>query len=202
MKNLLFPLALLAAARIAAADGILPNPSFEKSVEDRPKGWRVFLTPEEVRGTFYVASGQEGKDTRTGAAALLFSFPDGADLAQGAWMADPAHGGGDASPGGYFCSFWIRAENLPEGFHAWVSIVGYDLEGKRIGEVARSEYLSGKNLTGDSWTQIRFSFDVAEESKITRLAPSVILKAQPSGDPASAPADLRVWVDDLQITKE
>lgn len=205
MKSLLFPLvAALLAIPAAAAEtgGLLPNPSFEKSVENRPKGWRVFLTPPEARGVFYVTDGQEGLDAHTGAASLLFSFPEGAEMAQAVWMADPAHGGAEASPGRYICSFWIRAENLASGFHAWVSVVGYGEDGKRIGEVGRSEYLDAKVLEGGSWTQVRFSFDVTSESGTVRVAPSVVLKAQTTGLPAPAPADLRVWIDDLQISKE
>lgn len=198
MKKLLL---LLVTLQTAVADGILPNPSFEKSIENRPKGWRVFLTPEEAKGIFYTSAGQEGKDTHTGSAALLFSFPDGADLAQAVWMADPVHGGGEANSGRYAGTFWIRVENLPEGFHAWVSVVGYGADGNRIGEVGRSEYLDAKSLS-ETWTQARFSFEVAPESGVVRLAPSVVLKAQPSGEPAPTPPDLGVWVDDLQVTKE
>lgn len=202
MKKLLFPLAALAGLHAAAADGILPNPSFEKSVEDRPRGWRVFLTPDEARGVFYTSSGEEGKDTRTGTAALLFSFPDGADLAQAVWMADPVYGGAEVGPGRYVGTFWIRSESLPNGFHAWVSVVGYGADGKRIGEIGRSEYLDAKTIEERNWTQARFSFEVTSESGVARLAPSVVLKGQPNGGPAPAPADLRVWVDDLQISKE
>lgn len=197
-------LALLAATSLASADtpGILPNPSFEKSLENRPKGWRVFLTPDEAKGVFYVADGQEGTTTHTGAAALVFSFPENPDVAQAVWMADPTHGGAEVSPGAYSCAFWVRAENLPPGFHVWVSVVGYDADGKRVGEIGRSEYLNSGHLEDSAWTQIRFSFDVTAESGVARVAPSVVLKTQPSGAPTPAPADLGVWVDDLQITRQ
>jgi hypothetical protein len=202
MKTLLVPLALFAAAQLASADGILPNPSFETTTANRPKGWRVFLSPDTAKGEFFLQSGQEGTDTHTGAAALLFSFPEETDVAQAMWMADPTYGGGEATPGRYVGTFWTRAENLPPGFHLWVSVVGYGANGQRISEAGRSEYLTAKQLEGDTWTQIRFSFDVPSDSGITRLAPSVVLKAQPSGAAAPAPTDLRVWVDDLQITRE
>ncbi len=209
MKSVILLPILLATATAAtfAADpegGILPNPSFEKSSGERPRGWQVFLTPaqEPAPGAFFVAHGQEGTDTHSGASALLFSFPDSMEIAQAMWMADPTYGGASVEPGHYVCSFWTRTENLPPQFHLWVSIVGFGADGKRIGEVGRSEYLDAKKLDEGTWSQIRFPLEVTPGSGITRLAPTVVLKAQPSGDPVTASPDLRVLVDDLQIHPE
>lgn len=198
MKHLLL-LLLLSCPALAGEDGILPNPSFETSMEGRPKGWRVFLVPETVTGEFYISSGEEGVKTHTGSSALQFHFPENMEVAQATWMADPKFGGGAVDPGEYTCAFWIRGGELPPEAHVWVSVVGYDEAGKRTGELGRSEYLTRKILQDDAWTQIRFRFPVSTDSGTTRVAPVVVFKSNPAGTPVPASEAMRVMLDDLQI---
>lgn len=204
MKNILLPLTALLAvhAALADTDTALPNPSFEKTTENRPKGWRVFLTPPEAEGAFFVADGQEGKDTHTGAAAIQISFPNGADVAQATWMADPIYGGMAVEPGRYSCSFWIQAEDLQPGFHAWVVITAYAENNSRISELGRSGYLTAKELTADGWANIRFSFEVPADQSVTRIAPSLVFKTAPDSSINPVPGSMRIRVDDLEIQKD
>jgi len=200
MKHLLPLLLLLTCPALAQEGGLLPNASFETTAEDRPKGWRVFLNPESASGDFYIVSGQEGIETHTGSAALQFHFPSGADIIQATWMADPKYGGAAVTPKEYTCSFWIRGEDLPPDNHVWVSVVGYGADGKRTGELGRSDYLTRKDLQNGAWTQVRFRFPVTDDSGVARVAPSVVFKANPGGTMAPASPEARVIVDDLQIT--
>lgn len=197
-------LASLTTAQAEGPDGILANPSFEDTAKagDRPKGWQVFTTPSDVKGAFFISDGQEGEETHTGAAALLFSFPDAPAVAQALWMALPKYGGAEISSGDYTCSFWIRGKNIPPGFHTWVSLVGYNGEGERVDELARSDYIDVDRFNGSEWTQVSFPFTIPADSPVVLVAPSVIFKSQPSGDPFPVPGDLRVMVDDLQIQKK
>lgn len=203
MKNII-PLVIFTAliTSVSAQDtGVLPNSSFEVASEGRPKGWRMFTTPPEVNGDSFIVTQDEGTLTRTGFSAIQFHFPDGADLAQAVWMADPIYAGAVVEPGNYTCSFWIRAEDMQEHFHTWVSIVGYSAENARIDEIARSNYLQDKELGHGEWTQVRFDFDIPEDGSIARIAPSVILKTHPDHSVNPVPPGTRVIIDDLEIIK-
>lgn len=181
--------------------GLLPNSSFEKSFEGRPKGWRLFSTPPEVKGEFYVTDGKEGQETHTGANALQFRFPDGAELAQCVWMADPVYAGIAVEPGRYSCSFWIKAEELSEGFHVWIAVTGYGPDNTRTGEIGRSDYLRGKDLPSGDWTKIRFSFEIPPDG-VSRIGLSTIFKTNPNSSINPVTPATRILVDDIEIAKE
>ncbi len=205
MNPLLPPtLLLLLLASIAGAQdaGLLPNPSFETSIESRPKGWRVFPSPSDAVGEFYVTNGTEGETTRTGISALQFHFPRGGELSQCAWMADPVYGGVAVEPGRYSCSFWVKAVDLEPGAHTWLSIVGFGPDNARTGEIARSDYLAAKDFQGADWTRVRFSFEILPDGGVARVAPTVVFKTQPDSSVNAVPAATRVIYDDLELTKD
>lgn len=205
MKKYLSPLAValcLAFTAHAQEVGLLPNASFETAIEDRPKGWRVFPSPPETTGEFYVADGTEGQTTRTGIGALQFFFPEGGDIAQCVWMADPIHGGVALEPGRYSCSFWVKAEDLQEGFHTWLSIIGFGPDNARIGDIGRSDYLDSQDLLHDEWTRVRFSFEVTPESGVARVAPTVVFKTNANASVNPVPPTTRVIYDDVELTKD
>lgn len=192
--------ALLALSCPAVAvDGLLPNPSFEDMAEGRPVGFRVFPSPAEVQGDFYILDGTEGDTTRTGRRALQFHFPEGAEIAQAAWMADPVQGGCAIQPGTYTCSFWIKAEGMLPGFHVWVALTGYGDGRQTVEKVGRSEYLSFGKLPEGEWKRVEFTVNILPEDPIQRLAPSVVFKTNPDASINLVPPDTRVLVDDLQI---
>lgn len=195
---LVFALSFSARAQEAAA---LPNPSFEKTFEGRPKGWRFFSTPSGVAGEFYVDSAQEGVDSHGGSCALQFKFPSETEISQCVWMADPVHAGMPAGPGRFGASFWIKAEGLVDGFHAWVTITGFDSDNKRLEEIARSDYLQAKDLPEGEWSRVSFSFEIPEGSAVARIAPSVVFKTRPDSSPNTVPPSTRILVDDLEIEK-
>lgn len=201
LPPLLCLIALASPCPAQSESSLLPNPSFETVTEGRPKGWRVFLTPPETTGQFFVSAGSEGGETRTGAAALRFSFPDGAELSQAIWMADPTYGGMAVETGRYTCSFWIKAEDLQAGFHTWVVVTGYGEDKSRVGELGRSGYLTAKDLSSGEWTSVRFSFEVPEEG-VARIAPSLIFKTDPSSSVNPVPGTMQILVDDLVILRE
>jgi len=201
--NLTIVLACLLALPLQAQENTaLPNPSFEQPAEGRPKGWRMFPSPEEAAGEFFVSAGQEGSDTHTGACALQFKFPQETSVSQCVWMADPVYGGMAAAPGRYSASFWIKAEDLRTGFHTWVVITGFTAENKRIDELGRSDYLGTKDLPHGEWTRVSFSFDIPEGLPVARLAPSVIFKTSPDSSINLVPQETRILVDDLYIEKK
>ncbi len=188
---------------LAAEDGLLPNPSFEQVSEGRPTGFRNFLSPAEAPpGDNFVQDGMEGEMTHTGRRALQFYFPDGAEITQSVWMADPRLGGCRAEPGRYTCSFWAKAENMVEGLHLWVTLTGYGADNAKTGEVARSEYLRRPDLPEGEWKQFSFTFDVPVQDGVASLAPSIIFKTHPDARIHPVPADTRILVDDVQIAKE
>ncbi len=182
-----------------AVDGLLPNPSFEEMTAGRPLGFRVFPSPDDAQGDFYVLEGTEGDTTHTGRRALQFHFPEGADIAQVAWTADPATGGCVVQTGGYKCSFWIKAEGMRPGFHVWVAANGYGEGKKPLEKIARSEYLNAAELANGDWKRVEFTFDVLTEGGIQRVAPSVVFKTSPDALIEHVPSDTRILVDDLQI---
>lgn len=184
----------------AQETGLLPNSSFEKSFEGRPKGWRLFTTPPEVKGDYYVTDGKEGEDTHSGRNALQFLFPDGAELAQCVWMADPVHAGIAVEPGRYSCSFWIKSQDLAEEAHVWIAITGYGADNSRTGELARSDYLRNKHLPAGDWTKIRFSFEIPDG--VSRVGLSVIFKTNPNASINPVTPATRVLVDDIEILRE
>jgi hypothetical protein len=203
MKNVLHAAtlgALLAWPCLAlAADGLLPNPSFEEMAEGRPAGFRVFPNPPEAQGDFYILDGTEGDTTHTGRRALQFHFPDGAELAQAAWIADAVRGGCEVRPGAYSCSFWIKTERMLPGFHVWVSLTGYGDGKQPVDKIARSEYLRFGQAHDGEWQKVEFNFDIKPEDGIQRVAPSVIFKTSPDALVEHVPPDTRILVDDLQI---
>lgn len=192
--------ALLALSCAAvAADGLLPNPSFEEMTGGRPVGFRVFPSPPEAQGDFYILDGAEGDTTHTGRRALQFHFPEGAEISQTAWAADPVQGGCVVQSGTYTCSFWIKAEGMQPGFHVWVSLTGYGDGRQAVEKVARSEYLNVGKVNDAGWQRVEFTFDVHTEDGIQRLAPSVIFKTSPDALIKHVPPETRILVDDLQI---
>lgn len=200
MKSAPAVLVLLASLTpVVAADGLLPNPSFEEMADARPVGFRVFPNPPEVQGDFYILDGTEGDTTHTGRRALQFHFPEGAEISQTAWTADPARGGCAVQPGSYTCSFWIKAEGMQTGFHVWVALAGYGEGRQPIDKVARSEYLTVGKLPHGEWQRVEFNFDINPESGVQRVAPSVVFKTSPDATVNFVSPDTRVLVDDLQI---
>lgn len=182
-----------------ASDGLLPNPSFEEMTEGRPVGFRVFPSPDDAQGDFYILDGTEGDTTHTGRRALQFHFPEGADISQVAWTADPASGGCVAQTGSYTCSFWIKAEGMRAGFHVWVAVNGYGEGRKLLEKIGRSEYLNSAKFTNGDWQRVEFTFDVFTQDGVQRLAPSVVFKTSPDALAKSVPPETRIFVDDLQI---
>ncbi len=188
---------------LAAEDGLLPNPSFEQVSEGRPTGFRNFLSPPEApSGDNFVLDGMEGDMTHTGQRALQFHFPDGAEIIQSAWIADPRLGVCQLEPGSYVCSFWVKAENMIEGFHVWVTLTELGADNKKAGEIGRSDYVRRSDLLSTDWTQFSFTFQVPDQDGAASVAPSVIFKTSPEAQIRLVPADTRILVDDLQIVKE
>jgi len=205
MKTTILLLALTGAVVLSSAfakdnTGLLPNASFEINAEGRPTGWRIFHNPENAKGDFFISAGNEGEDTHTGAAALQFRFAEGTDLLQSVWMADPNYGGMAVESGTYSCTFWIKASNLLEGFHTWVSIVGYDANKERTGELGRSSYLGKQDLTNATWTPDRFTFNVPEG--VTRIGLSVVFKTHPNASMNPVPPTTQILIDDILIEKD
>ena len=189
------------SASLTAGEGLLPNWSFETAAGERPRGWRMFTTPQGLDGDFYVTDGESGRDTHSGRRALQFRFPAGASLSQAVWMCDPRHGGIEASPGSYSCAFWIKSGYLSDGFHAWVSVTGFDRDGQRIDEIARSDYLGAAALPAGSWNQVQFEFELTSDGAVAYLAPAVVFKTSPDGSANAVPADFRILVDDLVLER-
>lgn len=192
-------LLLALSSAFAASEGLLPDPSFEEMADARPVGFRVFPSPSDVQGDFYILEGMEGDTTHTGRRALQFHFPEGAEVSQTAWTADPARGGCAVQPGSYTCSFWVKAEGMQTGFHVWVAIAGYGDGKQPIDKVARSEYLTVGKLPPGEWQRVEFNFDISPESGVQRVAPTVVFKTNPDGSVNLVTPDTRVLVDDLQI---
>ncbi len=193
----------LAASVHAENSGLLPNSSFEEiNLEGHPKGWRFFASPKDaVADVPCVTDGKAGKDTHEGLAALQFSFPQGTELVQALWAADPNAGGISVEPGRYSCSFWIKAEDLADEFHIWMQISGYGADKLLLKEVARSGYLKARDFPDGDWSRINFSFEILPDDGIVRIAPSVIFKTSPKSVLTAVPPTTRILVDDVEITK-
>lgn len=187
----------------AQENGLLEDSSVEEGADpNRPKGWYAFVTPKEVEGgQFYVTGGTEGENTHSGASALQFHFPEGADVAQVLWNAHPGHRGIKAEPASYTCTFWVKAEDLQEGFHTWVAIVGYQADHQRVRELGRSVYQTGSTLTAGQWTKVSFTFVVPDDKQLATFTPSVVFKSDPESVATHVPPTTRVLVDDIVITK-
>lgn len=186
-----------------AEENLMPNPSFETLVEERPRGWRTFVSPkEESTGEFLLIHDVDSDSVRSGVNALQFYFPQGADISQAVWMADPNHAGIDVEAGTFRAEFWIRARGMENAQHFWLSIVGFGPDGTRLGEIARSDYLRQDRLPENEWEQISFSFPIEPDSGVARIAPAFVFKTHPDATVNHVAGTTRLFVDDLSITKE
>lgn len=200
MKIILL-LPLLAAAALAQDEGLLPNPSFESTDGERPTGFRIYTTPANTPGEFYIQDGAEGETTHSGKHAIQFYFPEGADIAQVVWTGQPRTGGTPIQPGRYNVKFWIKATELPKGFHVWLVLTGFASDGSRVGEIARSKYLFDKDLTQE-WQAVEFPFEITPEQNVTTVAASVVFKADPKNTVQNVTPNTRVMVDDIILTPQ
>lgn len=207
MKNHLLAVACLMAAHLPlmaedASASLLPNASFENEWNGRPKGWNIFTTPSDAPGEFYL-SGEEGKShAHSGEHALQFYFPEGANIAQCLWIADPKYGGMPVEPGLYTCTFKIKGIDMQPGFHVWVSAVGFDADGKRVDKTQRSEYLKDRDLETEKWIESQFFFEVRPQDGIKTIAPVVVFKTSPDGGVNSVPPGTRILIDDVVIKQD